>query len=71
MPKFAKTYCSQCGAEFGPRDSGYSHCDDHIKDAAPDLLEALDKLLHWKTHTLTYEDAKAMARAAIAKARGQ
>ena len=27
--KFEKTYCSQCGAEFGPGDSGYSHCKDH------------------------------------------
>jgi hypothetical protein len=30
-PKFAKTYCSQCGGEFGPGDSGYSHCEDHMK----------------------------------------
>ena len=29
MPKFDKTYCSQCGGEFGPGDSGYSHCDQH------------------------------------------
>lgn len=28
-PKFEKVWCSQCGAEFGPRDSGYSHCEDH------------------------------------------
>lgn len=27
--KFAKTFCSQCGGEFGPGDSGYSHCDQH------------------------------------------
>lgn len=32
LPKFEKTYCSQCGAEFGPGDYGYSHCEDH-KDA--------------------------------------
>ena len=30
-PKFQKTYCSQCGAEFGPGDHGYSHCEDHKK----------------------------------------
>jgi hypothetical protein len=30
--KFDKTYCSQCGGEFGPRDSGYSHCKDHRKE---------------------------------------
>lgn len=29
MAKFDKTYCSQCGAEFGPNDSGFSHCDQH------------------------------------------
>lgn len=29
MSKFEKTYCSQCGSEFGPGDSGYSHCSDH------------------------------------------
>lgn len=33
-PRFEKVYCSQCGGEFGPRDSGYSHCKDHIRDAA-------------------------------------
>jgi hypothetical protein len=27
--RFEKTYCSQCGGEFGPGDSGYSHCRDH------------------------------------------
>jgi hypothetical protein len=27
--KFAKTFCSQCGGEFGPGDAGYSHCDQH------------------------------------------
>jgi hypothetical protein len=30
-PKFDKTYCSQCGREFGPGDHGYSHCKDHRK----------------------------------------
>lgn len=34
-PKFAKTYCSQCGGEFGPGDSGYSHCVDHEFDEQP------------------------------------
>lgn len=28
-PRFAKTYCSQCGREFGPGDNGYSHCHQH------------------------------------------
>lgn len=29
MPQYKKTFCSQCGAEFGPGDHGYSHCDQH------------------------------------------
>lgn len=29
-PKYDKTYCSQCGQEFGPGDCGYSHCENHI-----------------------------------------
>jgi hypothetical protein len=33
-PKFEKTFCSQCGGEFGPGDSGYSHCVDHEFDEA-------------------------------------
>lgn len=28
-PKFLKTYCSQCGAEFGPGDHGFSMCEAH------------------------------------------
>jgi hypothetical protein len=28
-PRFAQTYCSQCGAEQGPGNSGVSHCSDH------------------------------------------
>lgn len=27
--KFANVYCSQCGADFGPGDHGYSHCENH------------------------------------------
>jgi hypothetical protein len=27
--KFEKTYCSQCGREFGPGDHGYSDCRSH------------------------------------------
>ena len=29
-PRF--TSCSQCGAEFGPGDSGYSHCSTHRRE---------------------------------------
>jgi hypothetical protein len=28
-PKFSKTFCSQCGQEFGPGDHGFSHCSEH------------------------------------------
>lgn len=27
--RFAAVSCSQCGEEFGPGDSGFSHCLDH------------------------------------------
>lgn len=30
MAKFDKTFCSQCGREFGPGDHGFSHCDSHV-----------------------------------------
>jgi len=40
-PRFTQTSCSQCGGEFGPGDSGYSHCDRHIADAAKEMLAAL------------------------------
>ena len=28
-PRFERTYCSQCGGEFGAGDNGFSHCDRH------------------------------------------
>jgi len=28
-PRFAQTYCSQCGRENGPGNSGVSRCADH------------------------------------------
>lgn len=28
-PRFAVTYCSACGQEFGPGDGGYSQCSQH------------------------------------------
>ena len=27
--QFRNTFCSQCGKEFGPGDSGFSHCENH------------------------------------------
>jgi hypothetical protein len=29
MARFDKTYCSNCGREFGHGNSGFSHCKDH------------------------------------------
>lgn len=29
MARFDETFCSQCGGEFGPGYSGFSHCDQH------------------------------------------
>jgi hypothetical protein len=40
-PKFAKTFCSQCGGEFGPGDSGYSHCADHDKERHAKAADAI------------------------------
>ena len=27
--KFGNVTCSQCGGEFGPGDTGFSHCENH------------------------------------------
>lgn len=40
--RFQNTSCSQCGEDFGPGDSGFSHCSDHtpfelFKRAHPEL----------------------------------
>jgi hypothetical protein len=49
-PRFAETFCSQCGDSFGPGDSGYSHCHDHsphrerLAAAAPAMLAALQEV---------------------------
>lgn len=47
-PRFPKTYCSQCGGEFGPGDHGYSHCANHsnaaraIREAPTDIQSFID-----------------------------
>jgi hypothetical protein len=45
MPKFETTSCSNCGAEFGPGDSGYSHCFSHLSpdDQLAYLHESLEE----------------------------
>lgn len=35
--KFRETYCSQCGEEFGPGDSGFSHCDQHLRQSEDEM----------------------------------
>ena len=34
-PRFAQTYCSQCGRECGPGESGVSSCIEHIRKQRP------------------------------------
>jgi hypothetical protein len=48
--KFQKTYCSQCGGEFGAGDEGFSSCADHTKgnrmiDAMRAALKELEDVL--------------------------
>lgn len=42
VPKFEKTFCSQCGGEFGPGEHGYSHCSDHKHPRGFDADLAVD-----------------------------
>lgn len=46
MAKFEKVHCSQCGGEFGPRDSGYSHCEDHATEPQMVLCAVCGKRFH-------------------------
>ncbi len=48
MAKFQKTFCSQCGGEFGPGESGYSHCQDHIR---PVILAKVSTSHPWNWRT--------------------
>lgn len=32
QPRFATTFCSQCGQDFGPGDHGFSHCRNHSQE---------------------------------------
>lgn len=45
MPRFEKTFCSNCGGEFGPGDSGFSHCFSHMSldDQLAYLHESLEE----------------------------
>jgi hypothetical protein len=63
-PRFDKTYCSQCGGEFGPGNSGYSHCQDHRKPVLHDSVlarhdELVAAIIAAKPHVIRYGDADA------------
>jgi hypothetical protein len=30
--KYQNTFCSQCGKDQGPNNTGFSHCEDHSKE---------------------------------------
>ena len=49
-PKYAETFCSQCGRSCGPGDHGYSHCDQH-PGAKRDALLRRQSAAHkgWET----------------------
>lgn len=49
MPRFAETFCSQCGNNLGPGDSGVSHCDQHEPKSKVhgDVCEALYQALEY------------------------
>lgn len=55
MPRFEQTSCSQCGQDFGPGNSGYSHCDQHETNRD----KTIRKLIGWqiKEHGWTEEEA--------------
>ena len=51
--KFTKTYCSQCGAEFGAGDEGFSSCKDHALTTEPQQerrRKALAEPDQWKPY---------------------
>lgn len=54
--KFAQTWCSQCGREFGPGNHGFSHCENH---AAIDALAAERDALAAKLSKITRHARKA------------
>lgn len=46
IPRFAQTFCSQCGGEFGPGNHGFSYCEHHRSaPAAPAVAPASDDLV--------------------------
>jgi hypothetical protein len=47
-PRFQKTYCSQCGGEFGPGDEGFSHCSDQVRSMVPKLEDEPAPARPWR-----------------------
>jgi hypothetical protein len=73
--KFQKTYCSQCGGEFGAGEEGFSSCADHTKgnrmiDAMKQAVEALELAVRQNSHDMVMTgDELRTCEAALAKAR--
>jgi hypothetical protein len=72
-PKFDKTFCSQCGQEFGPGDHGFSHCSDHqgkiigqsgplsaLQETAPSAGEP--KRWHWTGNLCRFVNGRLVAQ---------
>jgi len=71
--KFQQTYCSRCGKECGPGDSGYSRCLDHDLAACRRMVESAHSLAQASIaeasgdseraeHVLSYSDWSAFER---------
>jgi hypothetical protein len=66
-PRFESVWCSQCGRQFGPGNSGFSHCADHAAPAASaegvtDKKAALEALManHGNAEDLYIEQGRNM-----------
>lgn len=60
-PRYAETFCSQCGAELGPGNAGVSHCSDHRRPGAPEpqeIQDLRDKL--WEEYDAGLDDVDGM-----------
>ena len=76
VPQYKETFCSQCGAGFGPGMHGYSHCDHHpgpVRDKlnalAPEMASCLRELyamVMGECPSLLDEDSGGNARLEIA-----
>jgi hypothetical protein len=55
MPKFENVSCSNCGRTFGPRDHGFSHCEQHAAlDKAGDLISRSELLTYLRKEREAY-----------------